>query len=173
MSAADGQAPEPLLIGHHCSVHRTAWAASLRAGDAEGALSAIDADRSCGADLIDVCCAGADDEPALLERLLPRLAAREGMPVLLDSRDPAVWERWAQPAPAIRVKGRSLPRWWINSVHLADPSALERGAAVAARTHAGVVALALPAAGVPTSAAARLDAAAEVLHRLTHAGVAP
>jgi len=115
-----------------------------------------------GAHLLDINCgAPGVDEPAALERAVYAASGVAAAPLVLDSSDPAALEAGLKAAD-----GKVL----INSVS-AEEKSLKAILPLAQKYGAAVIGLALDEAGIPETAAGRVEIARKILERVEAAGL--
>ncbi len=135
---------------------------ALRTGDLGYILGEAISQEEAGADVLDVNAGLPEiDEPAVLTRLVRELQAVTGLPLQIDSSDPAALES------ACRVyAGKPI----INSVNGREES-LSAILPIAKKYGAAVVGLTLDENGIPETAEGRLKIAERILERVLEYGI--
>ncbi len=141
---------------------RPALRQALRRGDFSAVENLARAQIAAGADMLDVHAGGKiADETTLLPQMVRTAQNATGVPVCLDSQNPAAIEA------ALRVtRGTAV----INST-TADPRALEKILPLAKNFGAGVVGLCLNDSGIPPTVESRLALAETILDRAVQIGI--
>jgi len=149
-----GDAPCAIIGERINPTGRKSYVAELREGKTayirREALDQVAA----GADLLDINCgAPGVDEPACLERAVLATVGVAGVPLVLDSSDPAALERGLKAAD-----GKVL----INSVS-GEEKSLRNILPLARKYGAAVICLALDGSGIPETAGGRMKVARNIL----------
>jgi 5-methyltetrahydrofolate--homocysteine methyltransferase len=149
-----GDAPCAIIGERINPTGRKSYVAELREGKTayirREALDQVAA----GADLLDINCgAPGVDEPACLERAVLATVGVAGVPLVLDSSDPAALERGLKAAD-----GKVL----INSVS-GEEKSLRNILPLARKYGAAVICLALDGSGIPETAGGRMKVARHIL----------
>jgi 5-methyltetrahydrofolate--homocysteine methyltransferase len=135
----------------------------LREGKLEMALHDAAVQAEAGADYIDVN-AGAPgvDEIEILPRLVKAVAEETGLPVCIDSADPAAL------ASALEEYGQ--PEAMINSV-TADQESMDAILPLVSESGCYVIAMTKDKSGIPATVGQRVDLAERILDRATSLGI--
>lgn len=144
---------------------RSRLAEELREGRFDLALADAAAQAEAGADYIDVNVgAPGVDEADLLPRLVTAVAERTGLPVCVDSADPA--------ALAAALDAYAVPEAMVNSV-TADDESMEPVLPLVAKAGCMVIAMTKDRDGIPSTPEGRLEKARKVLERAASFGIPP
>lgn len=144
---------------------RARLAEELRAGKLDMALEDAGAQAEAGADYIDVNVgAPGVDEVKLLPRAVREVAERTGLPVCVDSADPA--------ALAAALAVYAVPEALVNST-TADDESMEAVLPLVEKTGCRVIALTKDKGGIPATAEERLARAERILRRAGGYGITP
>ena len=136
---------------------RASLAAELREGVLDKALSDAAAQAEAGADYIDVNVgAPGVDEVALLPRLVLAVADETGLPVCVDSADPA--------ALAAALEAYDVPEAIVNSV-TADDESMDAVLPLVGERGCYVIAMTKDRGGIPASAEERMAKAELIVER--------
>jgi 5-methyltetrahydrofolate--homocysteine methyltransferase len=158
-----GNAPCAIIGERINPTGRKAYVSELREGKTAYVRREAQEQVTAGADLLDINCgAPGVDEPACLERAVLAAVGVVGVPLVLDSSDPAALERGLKAAD-----GKVL----INSVS-AEEKSLRTILPLARKYGAAVIGLALDGAGIPETAAGRVAVARRILEAARAAGLA-
>ncbi len=142
---------------------RAKLAEELREGMLDRALSDAAAQAAAGADYIDVNVGAAGvDEVSLLPRLVREVAAETGLPVCVDSADPAAL------AAALEVYG--VPEAIVNSV-TADAESMDAVLPLVGERGCYVIAMTKDRDGIPATAAGRMALAERIVERASSFGI--
>src|SRR5512139_3335914 len=159
-----GLADLTVIIGERINpTGRAKLAEELREGKLDKAISDALAQAAAGADYIDVNVGAAGvDEVTLLPRLVEVVAAETGLPVCVDSADPA--------ALAAALKVYDNPQAIVNSVTADDES---MGAVLPLVGERGcyVIAMTKDKGGIPASVDERRAKAERILERASSFGI--
>ena len=153
-----------IVVGEKINTSNRRIAQAVMERDAAFIAAVAQKEAEAGADYIDVN-AGTlmEEEAQSLCWLVKTVQAEVDRPLCLDSADPLVLERAAE-----CHRGEAM----INSISL-DEERLRRLLPLTTSRPCRVVALCMPASGLPASAGDRVEAGAEMVGRLTDAGVSP
>ncbi|MEW6552711.1 MAG: dihydropteroate synthase [Actinomycetota bacterium] len=144
---------------------RAALAEELRAGKLDRALADAAVQAEAGADYIDVNVgAPGVDEAALLPRLVVAVAEKTGLPVCVDSADPA--------ALAAALASYRTPEAIVNSV-TADNESMDAVLPLVGETGCYVIAMTKDRGGIPATAEERLARAERIVERAAAFGIPP
>ncbi|MFH1150407.1 MAG: dihydropteroate synthase [Actinomycetota bacterium] len=158
-------AEHTLIIGERINpTGRPRLAEQLAKGDLETALADARAQAEAGADVIDVNVGvpGVDEVP-LLERAALEVAEATGLPVCIDSSDPA----------ALAAVLPALPEGtFVNSV-TGDAEALEVLLPPVAESGAMLIAMAKDMSGIPETADDRIEVARRIVEAAAGHGIPP
>ena len=138
--------------------------AALREGDYDYVLGEAIAQAEAGADLLDVNAGLPElDEPAVLRELVKRIQGITGLPLQIDSSDPAAVEA------AVRAyAGKPL----VNSVN-GKAESLREVLPIVAHYGCAVVGLTLDESGIPPTAEGRFAIAGRIVDAAVEYGIAP
>ena len=155
-----------VIIGERINpTGRSRLAKELREGKLDMALADAAAQAEAGADYIDVNVgAPGVDEAALLPRLVREVAEHTGLPVCVDSADPA--------ALAAALGAYRVPQAIVNSV-TADDESMDAVLPLVAETGCYVIAMTKDRAGIPATAEERLAKAQRIVERAGTHGIPP
>ena len=155
-----------VIIGERINpTGRARLAEELREGKLDKALSDAAAQAEAGADYIDVNVGAAGvDEVDLLPRLVQAVAAETGLPVCVDSADPA--------ALAAALKVYDVPQAIVNSV-TADDESMDAVLPLVGERGCYVIAMTKDKEGIPATAAERTAKAERILERASSFGIPP
>ena len=155
-----------VIIGERINpTGRARLAEELREGKLDKALSDAAAQAEAGADYIDVNVGAAGvDEVDLLPRLVQAVAAETGLPVCVDSADPA--------ALAAALKVYDVPQAIVNSV-TADDESMDAVLPLVGERGCYVIAMTKDKEGIPATAAERRAKAERILERASSFGIPP
>ncbi len=158
-----GGAAPCAIIGERINpTGRKAYVAELREGKTAYIRREAQDQVAAGADLLDINCgAPGVDEPACLERAVLATVGVAGVPLVLDSSDPAALERGLKAAD-----GKVL----INSVS-GEEKSLRNILPLARKYGAAVIGLALDGSGIPETAEERVAVARRILDAARAAGM--
>lgn len=158
-----GGAAPCAIIGERINpTGRKAYAAELREGKTAYIRREAQEQVEAGADLLDLNCgAPGVDEPACLERAVLAAVGVTGVPLVLDSSDPAALEHGLKAAD-----GKVL----INSVS-GEEESLRNILPLARKYGAAVIGLALDGSGIPETAEERLGVARRILDAARASGL--
>ncbi len=147
-----------VIIGERINpTGRARLAEELREGKMDMALSDAAAQAEAGADYIDVNAGAAGvDEVGLLPRLVRAVAAETGLPVCVDSADPA--------ALAAALKAYDSEQAIVNSV-TADDESMDAVLPLVGECGCYVIAMTKDRGGIPASAEERLNKAECIVER--------
>ncbi len=152
--------PEDLtvIIGERINpTGRAKLAEELRGGKIELALADARAQAEAGADYIDVNVGAAGvDEIAMLPRLVQAVASEAGLPICVDSADPA--------ALAAALSVYDTPQAIINSV-TADDESMDAVLPLVGEKGCYVIAMTKDREGIPSTVEKRLEKAERILER--------
>jgi 5-methyltetrahydrofolate--homocysteine methyltransferase len=155
-----------VIIGERINpTGRKALAEELRDGKLDKALSDARAQAEAGADYIDVNVGAAGvDETALLPRLVQAVAAETGLPICVDSADPA--------ALAAALATYDTPQAIINSV-TADDESMDSVLPLVGERGCFVIAMTKDKGGIPATVEERIAKAEYILERASSFGIPP
>ncbi|MBN2027420.1 MAG: dihydropteroate synthase [Actinobacteria bacterium] len=147
-----------LIIGERINpTGRAVLAEELREGKLDRALSDAAAQAAAGADYIDVNVGAAGvDEVALLPRLVEAVAAETGLPICVDSADPA--------ALAAALDTYDDPNAIVNSV-TADDESMDAVLPLVGECGCYVIGMTKDRGGIPASVDGRREKAERILER--------
>lgn len=153
-----------LIIGERINpTGRSRLAEELREGKLDLALADAAAQAEAGADYIDVNVgAPGVDETELLPRLVTAVAEKTGLPVCIDSADPA--------ALNVALEAYGAPEAMINSV-TADDDILDAVLPKVAEAGCYVIAMTKDREGIPATPRERLEKAAKMVERAASFGI--
>lgn len=155
-----------VIIGERINpTGRSTLAEELRAGKLDKALSDAAAQARAGADYIDVNVgAPGVDEALLLPRLVNEVAEQTGLPVCVDSADPA--------ALAAALGAYRAPEAIVNSV-TADDESMDAVLPLVGENGCFVIAMTKDRGGIPATAEERLARAERIMERASAYGIPP
>jgi 5-methyltetrahydrofolate--homocysteine methyltransferase len=155
-----------VIIGERINpTGRTGLGEQLREGRLDKAISDAVAQAEAGADYIDVNVgAPGVDEVALLPRLVQAVAEETGLPVCVDSADPA--------ALAAALDAYGVPEAIVNSV-TADDESMDAVLPLVGEKGCYVIAMTKDMGGIPNTAEDRLAKAERILERASSFGIPP
>lgn len=144
---------------------RARLADEMRAGKLDKALEDAASQAAAGADYIDVNVgAPGVDEVEMLPRVVKEVAEATGLPVCVDSADPAAL------AAALKVYG--VPETLVNST-TADDESMDAVLPLVGEIGCYVIALTKDRSGIPVTAEERLTMAGRILERASSYGIPP
>lgn len=154
MAPDEGIFSHTLLIGERINpTGRKALAERLAAGDLGPVAIEARQQAAAGCDFIDVNVgAPGVDESGLLLRAAPLAAAESGLPVCIDSSDPAALSA---------ALGGASPGWMVNSV-TGDKEHIDQVLPAAVEAGAYVIGMAKDLAGIPETAVGRMAVAEKI-----------
>jgi 5-methyltetrahydrofolate--homocysteine methyltransferase len=146
-----------VLIGERINpTGRKALAEKLAAGDLDIVGAEARAQSEAGCDFIDVNVgAPGVDEVGLLRRAAPLAAVESGLPVCIDSSDPAALDA---------ALADASPGWMVNSV-TGDHDHIDTVLPAAVKAGAYVIGMAKDHTGIPETAVARIEMAEKIAVR--------
>ncbi len=155
-----------LIIGERINpTGRSRLAEELREGKLDRALEDARAQAEAGADYIDVNVgAPGVDEAGLLPRLVTAVAEQTGLPVCVDSADPA--------ALAAALAAYDVPEAMVNSV-TADDESMETVLPLVGKAGCYVIAMTKDMGGIPATPGERLERARRIIERASAYGIPP
>jgi 5-methyltetrahydrofolate--homocysteine methyltransferase len=155
-----------VIIGERINpTGRAALADELRAGKLGRALSDAVTQAGAGADYIDVNVgAPGIEETVLLPRLVKAVADETGLPVCVDSADPA--------ALAAALAAYRAPEAIVNSV-TADDESMDAVLPLVGENGCYVIAMTKDLGGIPATATERLAKAERIVERASAYGIPP
>jgi len=155
-----------VIIGERINpTGRAKLAEELREGKMDKAISDAVAQAEAGADYIDVNVGAAGvDEVALLPRLVQAVAAETGLPVCVDSADPA--------ALAAALNAYDNPQAIVNSV-TADDESMDAVLPLVGERGCYVIAMTKDKGGIPATVDERRAKAERVLKRASSFAIPP
>lgn len=155
-----------VIIGERINpTGRARLAEELREGKLDKALSDAAAQAEAGADYIDVNVgAPGVDETLILPRLVKAVAGETGLPVCVDSADPA--------ALAAALGAYGVPEAIVNSV-TADDESMDAVLPLVGEAGCYVIAMTKDRGGIPASAEERLARAERIVERASDFGIPP
>ncbi|MBQ9562864.1 MAG: homocysteine S-methyltransferase family protein [Lachnospiraceae bacterium] len=157
--------PKPVIIGERINpTGKKRFKEALRANDIEYILNEAIRQEDQGADILDVNVGLPEiEEPAMMEEVVTRLQAVTGLPLQLDTSDPAALER------GLRLyNGKAM----VNSVN-GKQEVMDAVFPLVARYGGVVVCLPLDEAGIPADAEGRLAIAERIFKEAARYGIEP
>lgn len=153
-----------MIIGERINpTGRSRLAEELREGRLDLALADAAAQAEAGADYIDVNVgAPGVDEAELLPRLVTAVAERTGLPVCIDSADPA--------ALAAALEVYAVPEAMVNSI-TADDESMDAVLPLVAKAGCSVIAMTKDHEGIPATPQERLSKARKMVERAASHGI--
>ncbi len=153
-----------VIIGERINpTGRSKLAEELREGKLERALADAAAQAEAGADYIDVNVgAPGVDEVGLLPRLVTEVAERTGLPVCIDSADPA--------ALAAALEAYAVPEAMVNSI-TADDESMDAVLPLVGKAGCYVIAMTKDREGIPPTPEDRLAKARKMVERAASFGI--